>query len=97
MKIGAQFYTLRDYCKDLDGLSESLKKVADIGYTTVQISGTCPFEAEWLKKELDKNGLESSSVWYKPDFRLNPLRFVCVVEQLRRQKKKFKIYYPKKP
>ena len=58
MKIGAQFYTLRDYCKDLDGLSESLKKVADIGYTTVQISGTCPFEAEWLKKELDKNGLE---------------------------------------
>ena len=58
MKIGAQFYTLRDFCKDLDGLSESLKKVADIGYKTVQISGTCPFEADWLKNELDKNGIQ---------------------------------------
>lgn len=47
-------------------------------------------------KQLDKAGAESSSVWYKPDLWLNPLRFVCVAEQLRRQKKKFKIYYPKK-
>ena len=36
MKIGAQFYTIRDYCKNLDDFAESLKKVADIGYTTVQ-------------------------------------------------------------
>ncbi|MBE6982623.1 MAG: sugar phosphate isomerase/epimerase [Ruminococcaceae bacterium] len=57
MKIGAQLYTLREFCKTPEGLSESLKKVADIGYTTVQISGTCPFEAQWLKNELDKNGL----------------------------------------
>ncbi|MBQ4354965.1 MAG: ATP-grasp domain-containing protein [Clostridia bacterium] len=48
-------------------------------------------------KELDRAGLESSSVWYKPDLCLNPLRFICVAEQLRRQKNKFKIYYPKKP
>lgn len=47
-------------------------------------------------KKLDKAGLEYSSVWYKPDLWLNPLRFICVVEQLRRQKKKFKVYYPKK-
>ncbi len=47
-------------------------------------------------KQLNKSGLESSSVWYKPDLWMNPLRFVCVVEQLRRQKKKFKVYYPKK-
>lgn len=46
-------------------------------------------------KQLDKNELESSSIWYKPDLFLNPLRFLCVVEQLRRQKKKFKLYYPK--
>ena len=58
MQIGAQFFTLRDFCKDLDGFSESLKKVADIGYKTVQISGTCPFEAGWLKAELSKNGLK---------------------------------------
>jgi len=58
MKVGAQLYTLRDYCKDLDSFAETLKKVADIGYTTVQVSGTCEFEAQWLKEQLDKNGLK---------------------------------------
>ena len=58
MKIGAQFYTVRETCKTLEGFAETLKKVADIGYRTVQISGTCPYEPEWLKEQLDKNGLE---------------------------------------
>lgn len=58
MEIGVQFYTLRDFCKDLNGLSESLKRVADIGYKNVQISGTCDYDAQWLKKELKKNGLK---------------------------------------
>lgn len=58
MQIGAQFFTLRDFCKDTDSFAESLKKVADIGYKTVQISGTCQYEPEWLKGELEKNGLE---------------------------------------
>lgn len=58
MEIGAQFFTVREFCKDLEGFSESLKKVADIGYKYVQISGTCPFEPEWLKKELEKNDLK---------------------------------------
>lgn len=58
MEIGAQFFTLRDFCKDLDSFAESLKKVADIGYKTVQISGTCGYEPEWLKSELKKNGLK---------------------------------------
>ena len=57
MQIGAQFFTLRDFCKDTDSFAESLKKVADIGYKTVQISGTCQYEPEWLKGELEKNGL----------------------------------------
>ena len=58
MEIGVQFYTLRDFCKDLDSFAETLKKVADIGYKTVQISGTCGYEPEWLKSELKKNGLK---------------------------------------
>ena len=57
MKVGVQFYTIRDFCRTLDDFSESLKKVADMGYTTVQISGTCPYEAQWLADELKKNGL----------------------------------------
>lgn len=47
-------------------------------------------------KVLAKKGEETSSLWYAPDIFKNPLRFACVAEQLRRQKKKFEIYYPKK-
>ena len=57
MKIGAQFFTIREFCKTTDDFAESLKKVADIGYKTVQISGTCPYEGPWLKEQLDKTGL----------------------------------------
>lgn len=58
MRIGAQFYTLRDFCKTPEGLAESLARVAEIGYTTVQISGTCAYAPEWLNAELKKNGLK---------------------------------------
>ena len=47
-------------------------------------------------KALAKEGKESSSVWYRPDMAWNPLRTICVLEQLRRQKKKYAVYYPKK-
>ncbi len=57
MIIGAQMYTVHDFTKTLDDFSESLKKIADIGYKSVQVSGTCAYEAEWLKEELKKNGL----------------------------------------
>lgn len=58
MQIGAQFYTIRDFCKTPEDLSESLKKIADIGYTTVQLSGTCPYDPQWMARELSKNGLK---------------------------------------
>ncbi len=58
MRIGAQFYTIRRECKTLEDFAESLKKVADIGYEYVQISGTCAYEPQWLKEQLDKNGLK---------------------------------------
>lgn len=57
MVIGAQLYTVREFAKNLDDFSETLKKIADIGYKTVQVSGTCDFEAEWLREELRKNDL----------------------------------------
>lgn len=58
MEIGAQFFTLRDYCKTKEDFAESLKKVADIGYKNVQISGVCDYEAEWLNEQLKQNGLK---------------------------------------
>lgn len=73
MKLGAQLYTVREFTKDLDGISESLKKIADIGYTTVQVSGTCPYEGEWLREELEKNGLECVLTHYPPKLMLPDL------------------------
>lgn len=57
MQIGAQFYTVREQCKTLEDFALTLRRVADIGYKTVQISGTCPYPAAWLREQLDKNGL----------------------------------------
>ena len=57
MKIGAQLYTVRDACQTLDGFADTLARVADMGFSTVQISGTCDYEGDWLAEQLKKNGL----------------------------------------
>lgn len=58
MRIGAQMFTTRNTCQTLEGFADTLRRIAEIGYEYVQVSGTCPFEAEWLKGELAKNGLK---------------------------------------
>lgn len=67
MKIGAQLYTVRASTQTPDDFSETLKKVADIGYKTVQVSGTCAFGAEWLQKRLSENGLECAVTHTPPE------------------------------
>lgn len=57
MTLGAQLYTAHALCETTEGLAETLARVADIGYKTVQVSGVCPYDPAWLKEELDKNGL----------------------------------------
>ncbi len=46
-------------------------------------------------KTLENAGLSTCSLKYSFDLKCNILRRLCVFEQLRRQKKKFRIYYPK--
>jgi sugar phosphate isomerase/epimerase len=77
MKVGAQLFTVRDYCKDLSAFSETLKKIADIGYTTVQVSGTCEYEAHWLKEQLDQNGLRCVITHTAPQKLQEQLSKVC--------------------
>ncbi len=77
MKIGAQLYTVRHATKTLEDFSETLKKIADIGYTTVQVSGTCPYPADWLKAELSKNGLSCVLTHIKPQEILDDPVQVC--------------------
>ena len=67
MQIGAQLYTVRDFCKTLKQFSETLQKIAQIGYKTVQVSGTCAYEPDWLAEELRKNGLTCVITHTSPD------------------------------
>lgn len=55
--IGAQFYTIREHIQTLPDFEESCKKISDIGFKIVQISGT-PLKASDMRPILDKYGLK---------------------------------------
>lgn len=67
MLLGAQLYTLREFAKTPEMLSQTLARVAEIGYKSVQISGTCAYEAEWLDEQLKKYGLICALTHFNPD------------------------------
>lgn len=56
-RVGAQFYTLREYTQTIEDFEETCRKVKEIGYQTVQISAT-PLGARAMKEVLDRHGLE---------------------------------------
>lgn len=53
MKLAAQLFTVRKFTQNEEDLYSSLKKLKEIGYNAVQISG-CAYNAEKLKKELNE-------------------------------------------
>ena len=58
--FGAQLYTLREVMKDEESIAAGLKKLAEFGYKTVQLSAI-PYAAanpKWFREECDKNGLK---------------------------------------
>ena len=59
--VGAQLYTVRDYCKTLPDIAETLKKVADIGYTAVQVSGFGDVDPKEVTRLFQDNGLTVAS------------------------------------
>jgi sugar phosphate isomerase/epimerase len=73
MRIGAQLFTVREACKTPEGVAEALKRVADIGYKYVQVSGTCAVDPKWLASELAKNGLSCTLTHTKKDILLENL------------------------
>ena len=46
MKIGAQLYTVREHTQTAKDLAATIKKIADIGYEYVQVSGIGPIPAQ---------------------------------------------------
>jgi len=67
MQIGAQLFTVREHTKTLEDFAATLEKIAQIGYTTVQVSGTCEFEPEWLRDQLKRVGLTCCVTHRNPD------------------------------
>lgn len=55
--IAVQLYTLRDYCKTEADLEQTLRKVKEIGYQAVQVSGVGPIAPEKIKQLADAAGL----------------------------------------
>ena len=56
--IAAQLYTLRDFCKTPEDTANTFRKVREIGYEAVQVSGLGPIDPHELRKIADDNGLE---------------------------------------
>lgn len=56
-QVAAQLYTLRDFLKTPADIQDTLKKVRNIGYEAVQVSGMAPIPEAELKAMLDGEGL----------------------------------------
>jgi len=57
MKIGAQTYTVRDYCRDVPSLEHSLERIAAAGYSSVQLSGVCEYDPARTDRLLKSLGM----------------------------------------
>ncbi len=66
MKLGAQLYTLRNACKTTEGLEETLKRVSDMGYSAVQLSGVCEYDPAWMRDTLRKYNLTAPLTHINP-------------------------------
>ncbi|MDO9541799.1 MAG: hypothetical protein Q7J98_05695 [Kiritimatiellia bacterium] len=56
--ISAQLYTLREHEKTLPDIVKTLKKVAALGYKTVEVAGFGPVDAENVAKATEDAGLQ---------------------------------------
>ncbi len=57
MIVGAQTFTIRDFMQTEADFTASMKKIADIGYTCVQLSAFGPLSPTFMKKACEEAGL----------------------------------------
>jgi len=58
MKITAQLYNTRDYCKTPDGIEATLRRIKAIGFDVIQISGFGPCDPDLIARWVKELGLE---------------------------------------
>ena len=69
--IGAQLYTVTAFCQTLPDFDETCKKVKDIGYKTIQLSGIGDFTAQEIKSVIDKYDLKVVCTHREPENYIN--------------------------
>ncbi len=55
--LGAQLYTVREFTNNIRDVRETLRKVADIGYTAIQISGFGPMDTREVAQAVEEANL----------------------------------------
>jgi len=60
-QVAAQLYTIRDYLKTPEDFQESLQKVADIGYRSVEVAGPRPISESEIASLCAEKGLVINS------------------------------------
>ena len=66
-RIGAQLYTLREFCQTAEDFDDTLKKVSEIGYKIIQVSGIGPISAADIRNRMRhcRNRLNAARVQRK--------------------------------
>jgi len=93
-QVAAQLYTLRDFIKTPADIAATLRKVRQIGYKAVQVSGMGPIAEEELVRLLDGEGLICCATHEDSTRILNETE--RIVERLRKLNCRFTAYpYPR--
>jgi len=71
--LGAQLYTVRAFTQTIEGIAETLERVADIGYAAIQISAFGPVDPEEVAKLVEDTGLVVAGTHVSWDRFLNEL------------------------
>lgn len=80
-RIGAQGYTIRDFIKTPEDLEASLKKLKDIGYQTIQLSGMGPIDPQVVRDLLEKYNIEAICTHRAPEEYLSHLDETIALHQ----------------
>jgi len=70
-QVAIQLYTLRDFCKTASDYAATLKRVREIGYQAIQISGVGPIPVEELRSIAEGEGLVIAATHEGSDVILN--------------------------
>lgn len=79
--VAAQLYTVRKFTQTIEGVADTLRQVADIGYSAVQISGFGDVDYRRVAELVQQNGLTVASTHVSWDRFLHDLDQLIVEHQ----------------